>query len=428
VKINLELVRETLRDALGFNSFVAGFITEVSEDPKITTAGINNKGQLHYNPAFVEKNVVTRKDLFCLIFHELLHPMFGHFIYDSGDLENIAADAIINAVISQVYAEKSGNGAFFKKLYKDRGVECLLRPGISYWNVGNFASVYQHLYNDNNGRSAMSTGELIQILKTICQAQNVSSICLLGSHGKGASGAGASMSNELLAKIAEDIKEGIRGGKFAGYGDNLFDMFMEVLKTHLSIKRLLLQKFLTKRKLDHFINYYSIRRSGISPIPLSPSKRDMVLLSCGFYPMYFHNQVFRPKSDTHGIVVYLDVSGSVDQYLPKILSVLSNLKGDIKSIFQFSNQVKEISMELLAKGNVRTTHGTDFDCVAESILKNNYDKAIIITDGYGGMTDANTEALLAAHVMTMAILFELDQKSNEFAKFGDVVYLDDVCE
>ena len=45
-----------------------------------------------------------------LIFHDLLHPMLGHFVYDSGKIENIAADAIINAVISTLYPAQSREG------------------------------------------------------------------------------------------------------------------------------------------------------------------------------------------------------------------------------------------------------------------------------------------------------------------------------
>ena len=94
MRINLETVREVLKDALGFDSFVAGFISEVVEDAQVATAGITIEGRLSYNSEFVEKHVLCRKDLFGLVFHELLHPMFGHFIYGNGELENIAADAI----------------------------------------------------------------------------------------------------------------------------------------------------------------------------------------------------------------------------------------------------------------------------------------------------------------------------------------------
>ena len=115
MKITLKLVRQVLKDALGFESFVASFITGVREDNNHPTAGIAKDGVLAYNPEFVSRYVTRKKDMFSLIFHELLHPMFGHFIYDSGRVENIAADAVINAVISTLYPDRSREGNLFKK-------------------------------------------------------------------------------------------------------------------------------------------------------------------------------------------------------------------------------------------------------------------------------------------------------------------------
>ena len=100
MRITLEVVRQTLRAALGFDSFVASFITGVREDTNHPTAGITKDGRLRYNPDFVAKYVSCKDDLFSLIFHELLHPMFGHFIHGAGEIKSIAADAIINGVIS----------------------------------------------------------------------------------------------------------------------------------------------------------------------------------------------------------------------------------------------------------------------------------------------------------------------------------------
>ena len=42
------------------------------------------------------------------------------------------------------------------------------------------------------------------------------------------------------------------------------------------------------------------------------------------------------------IAVYLDVSGSVHSYLPKILGVITTLKQNIETIFCFSNIVSEL--------------------------------------------------------------------------------------
>ena len=91
--ITLSTVRTVLRKALGFESFTARFIERVTPDPTCATAAISRVGTLSYNPAFIEETIKTPADLFSLIFHETLHNVFGHFIYNAGPIENIDADS-----------------------------------------------------------------------------------------------------------------------------------------------------------------------------------------------------------------------------------------------------------------------------------------------------------------------------------------------
>jgi hypothetical protein len=431
MKINLETLREVLKDALGFDSFVAGFISEVVEDSAIPTASINIEGRLSYNSEFVEKHICCKEDLFSLVFHELLHPMFGHFIYENGELENIAADAIINAVVSEVYSEASRNGNLFRKFYPDRGLPGLLRP-MSEMSRGKYSKVYERLYSQSDVHDSFTTGELIQTLKILTQSEQLSTIILIGnhSHNENAASQKTAFSNELLSKIAEDLRRNVagKGGKYAGFSSELLDLFMEALKTHLSIKKILLQKFLTKRKLDRFREYFRVQRVGVSPIPLYPSKRDLVLLASGFYPGYFHNHTSKPITEEKGLAIYLDVSGSVNDYLPKIIGVLAKLKSSVTSLFLFSNIVVETTMEDLIKGKIRTSYGTDFNCIAQSIIERRFEKAIIITDGYADMSEELSKQLKTMGLVTLTILFDSTTTCEDFAKFGDVVNLSDACE
>jgi len=432
MKIDLEVVRQILKDALGFDSFVAGFINQVVEDNNQPTAAISAKGIMYYNPEFVDKYVTCNEDLFSLIFHELLHPMFCHFIYKNGMIENISADSIINAVISNIYAEHSMCGNLFKKLYDSKGLQGLLRSN-SELSKSKYCKVYSKLYGQNQNNN-ITTGELIQTLKILTQTEKMSAITLIGSHGDNSGKSDVqvndSFTNESLSKIAEDIRRSLKGkgGKYAGFSLNLMELFMESLKTHLSIKKVLLQKFLTKRKVDKFREYHNVRNSAVSPIPLHPSKRDLVLLAAGFYPGYFHNKLYRPKCTKKGLAIYLDVSGSVNTYLPKIIGILSNLKNEITTIFLFSNIVIETRFEKLLAGKLRTTYGTDFDCIAASIIERRFDKAIIITDGYASMTEENEKQLMALKTLTLTILFGEADECDDFAQFGDIVMLEDICQ
>jgi len=426
MKITLETVMQILREALGFESFVASFITKVKEDKNVKTACITKHGMLSYNPEFVSKFISSKQDLFSLIFHELLHPMFGHFIYTSGEIENIAADAIINAVISEIYSDNSRNGTLFRKLYNPKGINGLLRAQS---NMGNsrYEKVYDKLYSQNqNSSCSITTGELIQTLKILTETENLKNVFLLGSHNKENSLNG--LSSEELGRIAADIKKSVsKKGKNAGFSEDLFSILIQALRTHISIKKALLQKFITKRKIDRFKELFRQRRISVSPIPLNPSKRDLVMLSSGIYPFYFHNRIQTKRKQNRGLAIYLDVSGSVNEFLPKIIGILQSLKNEITSIFLFSNKVIEVTFDTLLKGNIQTSYGTDFDCVAESILEKCFDRAVIITDGYATMKEGLKKKLEIIKLKTICFLFNSGEQCEAWEYFGDVVQLEDIC-
>ena len=184
MKITLETVRGVMREAFGFESFIGSYITEVQENADCPTAGITKDGVLGYNPEFAARYLSCKEDLFSLLFHETLHPMFGHFIHGQGELENIAADSIINAVISLMFHTESNGGALFRKFYRGRGLEGLLRPQ-SQLGHSRYSRCYQHLYGvDGWGHHAggISNGELIHSLKILTDVVAIKAP-LLGNHG-----------------------------------------------------------------------------------------------------------------------------------------------------------------------------------------------------------------------------------------------------
>ena len=167
---------------------------------------------------------------------------------------------------------------------------------------------------------------------------------------------------------------------------------------------MLLQRFATKRKIDRFKELVQDGRISVSPIPVHPSKRD------------------------RGLAIYLDLSRSLNKYLPKILGILKSLRKGITTILQFSNKVEETSFETLLKGNIQTTFGTDFNCVAQSILERGRDKVVIITDGYTSMSGELKQQLKKRGLVTLTILFDDAQTCQDLAQFMEVLPLQDICE
>ena len=436
MEIALPLVRGLLREALGFDSFVAGFIRSTTADGKIATACINAHGDLRYNPEFVKEHVKTREDLFCLVFHELLHPMFRHYAYGGRMLANLACDAVINAVISLVFHKQSDSGSLFQKLYEEEGIELILRPSRHVEvRHSRYAGIYSSLYGQRycTGKR-MTTGEVIQSLKVLAQGVQLERVLLLGSHGEAGRGKGQQtgsprLPEEVIEGLAREIKEAVAGSKQASHNESLFDMLMEVLRSHLSLKKRMLRDYSTRSRLDKFREDGRRRARQSSPIPISPGKRDMVLLAAGIYPVYFRNRTTRLSSKRKGLAAYLDVSGSVNEHLPKIIGILRNLRSDIRSIFLFSNKVVETPFtDLVDKGKVETTYGTDFDCIAESILENGFEKAVVITDGYASMNEDNQNRLKKAKARILTIVFGGKDECIDLEPFGPVMPLEEAVE
>jgi len=344
---------------------------------------------------FVKAKVKSREDVFSLVMHELMHPLFNHYIYSAGALTNIACDAVINASIGRFFPAHSDVGRLFTRCYADRGIEAILRPGCQNVREGRFEGIYTNLYGSHVRQTdRLTTGELIQTLKVLCEPVKVGAILLIGSHGecerKGASpGGDIELPQEILEKLAGEIEKAVKSSDAAGHGETLFGMLLQILKTHLSMRRKLLKKFLTERAVGKFLEQNRSARRITSPVMLTPSKRDLVLLASGVWPVLFHNRAYsETKSRGRGLAVYLDVSGSVHDDLPRILGVLGNMQSDIEKVFTFSNDIVETSLKALAKGEgIRTTYGTDFDCVVASILERGYPKAVVITDGLASRGD-----------------------------------------
>jgi Putative metallopeptidase domain len=430
MEITLPTVREVLRSTFGRDSFVASFIEKVESDENCPTASIDAHGVMRYNPLFVEQFITSPADLFCLIAHELMHPMFGHFVYRDGQLENIGADMVINATISLLFARHSGSGTMFRRFYKPIGIEGLLRPG-SDMHQSRYARLYRDFYDNHCIGQKLSTGEVIQTLKVLTPSVEVPTVVLLGEHRPSADGTrrqgnGQAFGSEALARIAEDLRRVAQrpSGQGAGFGEALYDFLVEVLKTYMSLKRALLDRFTTRQKVDKFRRMVSHPRIGVSPIPIRPSKRDFVLLAAGVPPFHYHNMAYRQAAQERGLAVYLDVSGSVNQRLPEIIGVLRSLKAELMTIFLFSNKVVEVPFRTLLAGQVQTTYGTDFDCIVEHLLERRYGKAVVFTDGYAGMVEDNKQQLKSAAVRVLTVLFGGKQDCPEFASFGDVVQLD----
>jgi hypothetical protein len=112
--------------------------------------------------------------------------------------------------------------------------------------------------------------------------------------------------------------------------------------------------------------------------------------------------------------VYLDVSGSMAPILPHLLGlILPYVRSGQADIFQFSTIVEPMPLDELKLARLRTSGGTDINCVLRHAIDTvpRIHRALILTDGYTGIPRAelaqriavqniHIHAVLPAHLAT----------------------------
>lgn len=123
-------------------------------------------------------------------------------------------------------------------------------------------------------------------------------------------------------------------------------------------------------------------------MPSVLNRKDLFTLGTGNIPTYYNRSI---DIGSVNYQIYVDVSGSMDSYLPIVGFIVKKLKEYVNKCYMFSTEVFEQPLNKL--DYYKTTGGTDFDIVAESIIKNKYKNVIIISDGECSMSEENQKAL-----------------------------------
>jgi hypothetical protein len=123
-------------------------------------------------------------------------------------------------------------------------------------------------------------------------------------------------------------------------------------------------------------------------------RREAALLACGVLPVFCSASQPALRPPEQRVHLYLDVSGSMDALLPFLYGLVGSLRDVLSTpIYLFSNQVHEITLAELAAGRVRTTGGTDLDCVAAHAREHGVKRLLVITDGYLSLAPETREHL-----------------------------------
>ena len=189
----------------------------------------------------------------------------------------------------------------------------------------------------------------------------------------------------------ENTSDDNQGGIAAGHSNTVRSRHIKTVLDKIEFSNKLNSKmervFVTSpsSRIDQAIEKFFPKKQARSPIPNFYDRRTVALHHSGHMPV-FHNR----KETGKPLIVpcYVDVSGSQDHVLPYVIPVVSKKKRKIGNVvFCFSTILSPTPINEFSKGKFNTTMGTNFDPIAEHILKNHYKFALILTDGHADMSE-----------------------------------------
>ena len=368
------------------------FVEKETESAAVTCA---SRPELLLNKDFVETYCKTDEHLFMLVMHELYHIVLGHthLFKRHTEIDNIAFDAVINAILCRMFPEEEYTSFFTSINSEECFPGCILRPignktpikyipilkNLYYTDKGTYFEVYECISN-----------ELKEMLK-----RGVKYV-LLGNHQD----ANDDMTNPLLKKMLDKVvsnwpREIVVNGR--DLGGELEDKTIEFAKTE-RIARNKMNRLLRKSGViqgsvsKRIVSTQYVKEDATSVIP---DYKDRSLLTKSIIyqqPLLYNSPLINKKivrENNVQTLVYLDVSGSVvghiNRFAPLLLKPYKNKEC---TLFAFSTTVVPVTYQDFRKGKYESTGGTSLNCIFEHYFslpkKKQTKKILILTDGETG--------------------------------------------
>lgn len=417
---------------------------EVSD--KVPTAAVECtlRPRLLLNPAFTSKYCQEDEHLFLLVMHELWHIILAHTrMYPRATLaHNIAFDAIINAGLSRQFSGPEYRG-FFRKLNPlDNFPQILLRPPDGWPdnpvypdNVGpeGTRSILARLYPPKNNKDVKPPfyDEILELLQQHAEENGMAGwgeVILIGDHeGDGSDGAALDdpIMKEIMKKVVKRWPKGQMGGrKDRGSGGDSEELLTELQGSAEHARRAF------SNILKRCVNPGSSKQRrkarrqvpGMSSINVLPNARDRTAPAKRILgaPTTLWGQPGMSRARVPDVpskaFIYLDVSGSMGEVLPRLLTLITPyVRKGLAEVYQFSTTVEPLPWDRLKTGYVRTNGGTNINCVVQHIIDNSAKirRVLILTDGFTGQPDVGLKTGLEEHKLRIHVVVPAEESTTE---------------
>jgi len=389
-------------------------LLRVEESRDVPTAAVTceRRPVLKLNPDFLAERCASDEHLFLLVMHELHHVLLGHtrLFPRPTRAHNVAFDTVINALLCARFPSPA-HVSFFLGLYgEETGALRLLAPpdGAPLEDPA-LRQLHELLYSPSGDVTALEVFERLASALGAEAADATGAGALLGSHGGGNDddddaddpwGTAGPLDTDVVAAIRR-IVEKWPPPPDARRGRSLSDLLEEKTVAAATPGERVLAAL--RHALDDSATpgpRSAVRRPGpvpaVVPIPTPRDRRAAVARLAGRPPLLFAGEAGTPRARSAGRArVYLDVSGSMDPFLPFLRAALCRLASRIEPrVSLFSTRVASLPVADLARGKVRSTGGTDVACFLEHALATGSRRILVVTDGYVGAP----EPALAARV------------------------------
>jgi hypothetical protein len=404
----------------------------------IPTAAVETayRPRLLLNPDFIAAHCQRDEHLFLLVMHELWHVILAHTrLYPRPTLaHNIAFDAIINAALARQYPTPEYRG-FFEAINKANEFPgCLLRPPEGYPHNPQYPpdqppgllDILKRLYPPPGMSHRISKPlyrEILDLLQAfirekIANGEIVVEPVLLGDHDGDHEGQALDdpIMREAVRRVSGSLPRGLLHGNQPEGGFNMRERLSAVSPATEDTRRAFSR--VLRRCLGP--TYGAQRRRAKSPVPgisgmsVIPNARDRLATARQMLgvqgvlwgqPGVVKARVPETPSRSH---VYLDVSGSMNNWLPALIGLLIPYVANGRAaIFQFSTAVDKLSLDDLKRGKLRTTQGTDINAVLAHVLAASppVRTVLLLTDGYTGKPLAeHLQALRERRISVIAVM------------------------
>jgi len=391
-------------------------VSSVEWNDRISTACVEciERPRLLLNPTFVARHCATPHRLAMLILHELMHITLGHtrLFPKPTAIHNIAFDAIINRSVLAVLQGAGVAVGPYADLLTDfyrtnQSPEFILRPPPGWpensrWNASegmpaSLRTIHRTLYRETvtTGEppyTQLTYSEIISALRAHASTGG-DSVALLGAHGTTAEElvAGGGTRDVDAADALASALNHISGLLPNGAGDALQSESVRNAARTPSLERAL-RLLLRRAAFDR----------GDKQVRWEWGTRDVTVVhrmhdrraACRIHaaralgappPLLFAGQIAVRRPQPLGLVIYVDVSGSMQNLLPHLRRALHSLRDEVKpSIYWFSTKVVAARPGDLDKGRVQSTGGTAVSSVLRHAVQSlpQGSPALVLTDGY----------------------------------------------